>query len=45
MTGKSLNFGDKKVKKSNFYKKPFKIDIKDVKKILLCEIEPYDTKK
>ena len=41
--GKSLNFGDKRVNKSNFYKnkKLFKIDDKDVNKILVSKKEPY----
>ena len=41
--GKSINFGDKRVSKSNFYKnkKLFKIDDKDVNKILVSKKEPY----
>ena len=37
MSGKSLNFGDKRVNKSNFYKnrKLFKIDNIDADKILV----------
>ena len=37
MSGNSINFGDKKINKINFYKsrKPFKIDDIDVNKILV----------
>ena len=37
MGGKSINFGDRKINKSNFYKnkKLFKIDGKDIDKILV----------
>ena len=47
MSGKSMNFGDKKIQKSNFYrnKKIFKIDDIDVSKILLSKEEPYGSKK
>ena len=47
MSGKSVNFGDKKIKKNNFYqnKKLFKIDDIDVNKILISKIKPYGTKK
>ena len=40
MSGKNINFGDKKVKKRDFYKnkKTFKID---VNKILVSKEEPY----
>ena len=43
MSGKSMNFGDKRVNKSNFYKnkKLFKVDEKDVNKILVSKKEPY----
>ena len=43
MSGKSVSFGDKKVKKCDFYKtkKLFKTD---VNKILVSKKEPYDTK-
>ena len=46
MRGKSVNFGDKKINKSNFYKnkKQFKIDDIDVNKILVSK-KPYGTKK
>ena len=42
-----MNFGDKNIKKSNFYKskKLFKEDAIDVNKRLVCNIEPYGTKK
>ena len=45
MSGKSVNFGDIKVNKSNFYnnKKLFKIDYVDVDKILISKKELYDT--
>ena len=37
MSGKSINFADKKINKSNFYKneKPFKIDDIGIDKILV----------
>ena len=39
MSGKSVNFGDKKIKNSNFYKnkKLFKIDAIDANKILVSK--------
>ena len=42
MSGKSMNVGGKKIKKSNFYKnkKIFKIDNIDGNKILISEKEP-----
>ena len=42
MSGKSVNFGDKKVNKSNFYKnkKFFRIDDIDFNKILFSQKEP-----
>ena len=42
MSGKSINVGGKKIKKSNFYKnkKIFKIDNIDGNKILISEKEP-----
>ena len=42
MSGKSINVGGKKIKKSNFYKnkKIFKIDNIDDNKILISEKEP-----
>ena len=45
MSGKSVSFGDKKVKKSKFYKnkKAFKID--DINKILVSKEEPYGSNK
>ena len=46
MSGKSINFDDKKVKKSKFYKnkKVTSIDDIDVNKILVSKKEPYGTK-
>ena len=46
MSGKNVNFEDKKIKKSDFYKnkKVTKIDDIDVNKILVSKEEPYDTK-
>ena len=47
MSGKNVNFEDKKIKKSDFYKnkKVTKIDDIDVNKILVSKEEPYCTKK
>ena len=46
MSSKSVNFGDKKIKKSDFYKnkKVAKIDDVDVSKILVSKEKPYGTK-
>ena len=46
MNSKSVNFGDKKIKKSDFYenKKLAKIDEVDVNKILVSKEEPYGPK-
>ena len=46
MSGKSINFGDKKINKSNFYKnkKLFKIQAMDIDKILASKKESYGTK-
>ena len=46
MSGKNVNFGDKKIKKTNFYKskKVTKIVDVDVNKILVSKEEPYGTK-
>ena len=46
MNTKNINFDDKKVKKSDFYKnkKVFHIDNIDVDKILVSKKEPYRTK-
>ena len=46
MSGKSINFGDKKINKSNFYKnkKIFRIDDIDVNKMLVSKKESYGTK-
>ena len=43
MSGENINFGDKKIIKSHFYKnkKIFKIDDIDVNKILVFKEEPY----
>ena len=45
-SGKNINFGDKKLKKSNFYKnkKVTKIDEIDVNQILVSKEEAYGTK-
>ena len=47
MSGNSVNFGDKKIKKSNFYKnkKLFKIDDIDANKMLVSKKELYGTNK
>ena len=46
MSGKNINFEDKKIKKSDFdrNKKVFHIDEVDVDKILVFKKEPYGTK-
>ena len=46
MNGKSINFDDKKINKSNFYKnkKLFNIHDLDVNKILVSKKESYGTK-
>ena len=46
MSGKSINFGDKKINNSNFYKnkKLFKIQDMDIDKILASKKESYRTK-
>ena len=46
MSGEGMNFADKKVNKSNFYKNKrlFKIDDKDVNKILVSKNEQYGKK-
>ena len=46
MSGKSINFEDKKIKKSSFYKnkKLFKLNDIDVNKILVSKKESYCTK-
>ena len=46
MSRKNVNFGDKKIKKSVFYKnkKSTKIDDLDVNEILVSTEEPYGTK-
>ena len=46
MSGKNVNFEDKKIKKSDFYKnkKVTTIDDIDVNKILVSKEEPYGKK-
>ena len=46
MSGKNINFNDKKINKNNFYrnKKLFNIDDIDVKKILISKKKPYGQK-
>ena len=46
MSRKNVNFGDKKIKKNNFYKnkKVIKINDIDVNKILVSKEEPYSSK-
>ena len=46
MSGKNVNFGAKKIKKSNLYKNKnlIKIDNIDVNKILVSKEEPYVSK-
>ena len=47
MSGKSINFDDKRISKSSFYKnkKLFNIDDTDVNKILVSKKELYGKKK
>ena len=46
MSGKSVSFGDEKIKKSKFYKnkRAFKIYHIDINKILVSKDEPYGLK-
>ena len=46
MSGKTINFGDKKINKNNFYKnkKLFKVGDIDINKILLSKKESYGKK-
>ena len=46
MSGKSIKFGDKEIRKSNFYKnkKLFKIEDIDIDNILVSKKESYSTK-
>ena len=46
MSGKNINFDDKKIRKSDFYKnkKLNRIDDIDVNKILVSKKEPYGKK-
>ena len=45
MSGKNMNFDDKKINNSEFYKnkKVFQIDDADVNQILVSRKEPYGT--
>ena len=45
MSGKNINFEDKKIRKNNFYKnkKLFKIEDIDINNILVSKKEPYGT--
>ena len=45
MSGKNINFDDKKIKRSSFYKNKKKNNIEDidVNNILVCKKEPYGT--
>ena len=47
MSGKNINFNDKKIKKSIFYKnkKIYSTGDTDVSNILVSKKEPYGTKK
>ena len=47
MTGKNINFGDKKIKKRDFCKnkKTFNMDDTDVNKISVSKEEPYGINK
>ena len=47
MSGKSINFEDKKINKNHFYKnkKLFKIEDIDINKILVSKKESYGKKK
>ena len=46
MSGKTINFNDKKVRKSNFYKKKKinKIEDIDINNVLVSKKKPYGTK-
>ena len=46
MSGKSINFDDKKINKRSFYKnkKLFSLNDRDVNKILVSKKESYSTK-
>ena len=46
MSGKAINFNDKKVRKSNFYrnKKIYRIEDIDINNVLVSKKEPYGTK-
>ena len=46
MSGKNVNFGDKKIKKSDFYKNKKVTNIDDIgtNKILVSKQEPYGKK-
>ena len=47
MSRNNINFDDKRIKKSDFYKnkKVSRIDDSDVNKVLVSKKEPYGTKK
>ena len=47
MSGKSINFGDEKINKSNFYKskKLFNLHDLDVNEVLVSKKESYGTKR
>ena len=44
MSGKSINFDEKKINKSTFYKKKINLNDIDVNKILVSKKESYGTK-
>ena len=46
MSGKTINFNDKKVRKSSFYKneKIYGIEDIDINNVLVSKKEPYGTK-
>ena len=46
MSGKAINFNDKKVRKKNFYrnKKVYRIEDIDIDNVLVCKKEQYRTK-
>ena len=46
MSGKTINFNDKKVRKSNFYKnkKMYRIEDIDINNVLVSKKQPYGTK-
>ena len=44
MSGKNINFNDKKIKKSTFYKNKAVDNIEDINNILVSKKEPYGNK-